>query len=571
MTLIRCVLRPLCLAAPLALTGAAGATDLGTFTLFGQPYSVQRLDYSAVQWPNPRPGSPTATIGLFGLEGSTYTGGNKLALCTSQYDELYSFGEAWKNVVVEARVDFDGQGKATGISYVRTLVLNDFLDADLDGIDGPAGAWDLSPGGVTINPTSVGLGAGGNLVVADSEFESLRGFPYLSPSNCPIEFPVGCRGASCSSPNGWGVGCGAPLRPNNQNLEDVAFIAAGVSGNPELWTLWQDSPYWMSRFSLTGGFLGIFPIAGNGKPLGSVRGEPKGLFWADTAQNPAAFPASWRIAGGVAVVALDDNGPALQAYDRLGNEIGYQPLVSPGPNGTFDLPGGGGFDDVWFFGDSSAYLRRLQFEAIAVDSATGRIFLFNQGTALPGILPSDPAVFFDNFVYVLSPIVAATPPGGFTLTAPAGNQLIASLPVPASRTPSFSWTTSAGASSYTVEITGESDTGFASPIVSQVGLTGTSWSSTTPLDFGTKYRARVRAVNAGGATTATPAAVVFGIKCQSDVDNNGAVGANDLSVLLGAFGQNCVCPADVDGNGSVGANDLSILLGQFGGCSITLP
>ncbi|MBL0928085.1 MAG: hypothetical protein IBJ11_10615, partial [Phycisphaerales bacterium] len=147
----------------------------------------------------------------------------------------------------------------------------------------------------------------------------------------------------------------------------------------------------------------------------------------------------------------------------------------------------------------------------------------------------------------LTPPVVA--PGAFSLTGPTANQLIAKLPVPTSRNPTITWTASAGADTYTVQITTPADTGFTTPIVNQTGLTGTSWVVTTNLNYATKYLARVRAVNTGGTTTATPASVLFGIKCQADVDNNGSVAANDLSLLLGAFGGGAGGPADVDGVG----------------------
>jgi hypothetical protein len=55
---------------------------------------------------------------------------------------------------------------------------------------------------------------------------------------------------------------------------------------------------------------------------------------------------------------------------------------------------------------------------------------------------------------------------------------------------------------------------------------------------------------------------------ESDLDFDGIVGASDLSVLLGAWGEepcsNAVCcPADLNGDGKVNAVDLAILLGDW--------
>ncbi|MBL0927993.1 MAG: hypothetical protein IBJ11_10140 [Phycisphaerales bacterium] len=63
-------------------------------------------------------------------------------------------------------------------------------------------------------------------------------------------------------------------------------------------------------------------------------------------------------------------------------------------------------------------------------------------------------------------------------------------------------------------------------------------------------------------------------RLAADVDANGTVGANDLSILLGCFGlpaSGGCTPADVDGNGSVGANDLSLLLSNFGASVSACP
>jgi uncharacterized membrane protein len=53
----------------------------------------------------------------------------------------------------------------------------------------------------------------------------------------------------------------------------------------------------------------------------------------------------------------------------------------------------------------------------------------------------------------------------------------------------------------------------------------------------------------------------------ADLNADGSVGAVDLAILLGAWGQ-CPapgkCPADLDGDGTVGPEDLAMLLGNWG-------
>ncbi len=55
--------------------------------------------------------------------------------------------------------------------------------------------------------------------------------------------------------------------------------------------------------------------------------------------------------------------------------------------------------------------------------------------------------------------------------------------------------------------------------------------------------------------------------CFSDLDHDGSVGGGDLTILLGAWGTNCLgCQADLDDNGVIDGADLTLLLGEWGGC-----
>lgn len=54
--------------------------------------------------------------------------------------------------------------------------------------------------------------------------------------------------------------------------------------------------------------------------------------------------------------------------------------------------------------------------------------------------------------------------------------------------------------------------------------------------------------------------------CPQDLDGSGAVGAFDLALLLGSWGECPGCPADFDDDGFVSAFDLAQLLGSWGPC-----
>jgi hypothetical protein len=78
----------------------------------------------------------------------------------------------------------------------------------------------------------------------------------------------------------------------------------------------------------------------------------------------------------------------------------------------------------------------------------------------------------------------------------------------------------------------------------------------------------IRVGGGWGTTTLSltqPSGVSCTPPCPADLDGNNDVGAPDLAILLGAWG-NSGGPADLDGNGSVGAPDLAVLLGEWGPC-----
>jgi Spondin_N len=56
--------------------------------------------------------------------------------------------------------------------------------------------------------------------------------------------------------------------------------------------------------------------------------------------------------------------------------------------------------------------------------------------------------------------------------------------------------------------------------------------------------------------------------CDADLNGSGTVGAEDLALLLGAWGMagGGTGNADLDGDGMVGSSDLAILLGEWGSC-----
>ncbi|MBI1304040.1 MAG: hypothetical protein GC172_09670 [Phycisphaera sp.] len=82
-------------------------------------------------------------------------------------------------------------------------------------------------------------------------------------------------------------------------------------------------------------------------------------------------------------------------------------------------------------------------------------------------------------------------------------------------------------------------------------------------DFPVFYCRENPIVTATGVGAATLSMTVATSTCvAADLDCSGSVGAQDLAILLGAWGGGG--PADLDGNGTVGASDLAVLLGAWG-------
>jgi hypothetical protein len=109
------------------------------------------------------------------------------------------------------------------------------------------------------------------------------------------------------------------------------------------------------------------------------------------------------------------------------------------------------------------------------------------------ISPGNTAVTANQDVVVQS----LSPPGPFTLVAPANGATGVVV------NPTYSWTASAGATTYTLQVA--LDAGFTNIVINKTGIVGTSDTPTTTLNNNTLYYWQVIAVNGNGNTTATGA------------------------------------------------------------------
>ena len=318
------------------------SVDADSITLFGQRYDVRRFDYRAqITWPNPV--SPSNSLGLLRVEGSWYLGGQRFLVSTSHQDQ--SVPTTYANFLLEIEADLDVEQRVTGFHYVRTVVQN---DPTLLG-----SPFDLRAGGVAVNGAATGLGAGGNVLVADGgSNDILRAYDWNTGALLPI------------GPGGVGL----PLVPPQTEVTDVVVVLDGGAGHERIHVL-DETALRLFEYALDGTPVASFPVGGAANPL-VAPADPKGLAYIPDV--PTAAPL-FRGQGGVFLVSMGDQRSGLQAFRRDGVELGWEPI------------------DNTVFHTSSASIQP-KIEGLAVDPVSGRLFLFMEKGSL-----------VDNWVWVLTP------------------------------------------------------------------------------------------------------------------------------------------------------------------------
>lgn len=333
--------RPFVCLSVLTAGALAHAADPTSIEIAGIRYRVQKFDLTtSVTFVDPL--NPPFSIGLVECEGTHWLGDDKLLISSNEMDQWGSYA----NYVVEVDLVKNGAGDVTALQFSRIVVVNDV------NVTPAPNDFDLDPGGITINPSLSGLGAGGNLVVADTEQEYLRAYDLQT---------------------GALVSTGFTVLPQNDDLEDVLFL------DGKFYTVHQDQTptapfYSVEVYSDTGAHLQSFPVGSDANP--GVFGEPMGLV---AIPENEWMPVELRGHGTVLMVVLGDAGPGLHFFDLLGNELLHFPLTSDGtPLGVSLLDPGG---------------QVMQLESGAYDPETGRLFLTQQGVGTG-----------DNYLWVLTPL-----------------------------------------------------------------------------------------------------------------------------------------------------------------------
>ncbi len=320
-----------CVWTVLAVCGVAanaGAIDLSPITLFGQQYNVQRFDYTqSVQWPDPL--FPAANLNLIEVEGAHYLGNDRMLLSTDGLDSLGSY----KNWVIEVSLTRGPDGRYNGLTYVRTVVVNDPITPSL-------GGFDLSPCGLTINTGANGLAANGELLIGDSEVNGVKGYSIATGAQL----------------GGWSGGL------ENDSFDDLAYAPT----DDRVYTINEDG-FALVSYQTDGAYVASTTIPGLAalNPI-AVPGSAKGMVFLPDAPT---VPAAIRHPGGSILVTLDDNNPGLQVFSLSGAVLATEPLTDePVFSGTSLLE------------QEPLCANPLQLESAAFDASTGTIFLINEGS-----------------------------------------------------------------------------------------------------------------------------------------------------------------------------------------------
>ena len=335
------------LAAIITACGAATAANAGpgnTITLFGVTYEVERFDYNfsntnflietaGVYLPVIDPLFPPAPIPPIEAEGFAYIGNDRVLICSR---DMQNFFNTPRSIILEAEIQYavpgDNTSPIVGFQTVRTVVSVNDSGQLLPPADQFA-TWRLRPNGVTINPGSVGFGAGGNLVASTSRHR-LYAFDFSGTdmvNNAYLGIPLPrTAGQDCiANPEACTIRLDNLAVLPTTDLENVVFVPSQTT-NPNdarFYTVSQDFPFRVIAYT-TLGFPDFMFLVGN-QP-GSIA-EPKGItYFENSPANPFGQP--------VIMVAMDDVEPGIEVYDLDGNFIARETLFSPTPG----IPGSGG-------------------------------------------------------------------------------------------------------------------------------------------------------------------------------------------------------------------------------------
>lgn len=347
--------------------------------------------------------------------------------------------------------------------------------------------------------------------------------------------------------------------PGSFNLSSPAAGASQVSRTPVLaWTNASTASGYRLIFDdnadLSSPILDM-PVAGTSQAVGTAAplAPATTYYWSVVASNMLGSTASNPVVSSFSTISLPPAAPGLGAPVAGATGVSTAPVFS------------------WNAAD------RAESYTIRVDNnADFSSPEFQWTTSLLSATPSAPlaGLVTYNWNVTANNVLGSTAsaarmfttigaaPGAFNLLSPSDGPNIAT------RTPTLSWSASAGASSYTVTIDDQQD--LSSPVIVASGVVQAQY--TVPADLLqdlTRYYWRVTATNPFGTVVSTPSLYSFAVvipPCPGDADGNRIVNFFDISSVLSNFGSTGApgIPGDANRDGMVSLVDITTVLATFG-------
>src|SRR6185436_17011714 len=244
------------------------------------------------------PVSPFNQLGLIRIEGAWWLGNDRMLVSTSHQDQ--SVPTTYANYILEIQANRDALGNVTGISYVRTVVANDPVLL--------GSPFDLRAGGVAVNTTAAGIGAGGHVLAADGGANKML-----------RAYDVDTGALIAVGPGGMGI----PMVPPMTEFTDLTYYTEGPAAGQRLFAL-DEIARKVFAFDMSANLVTSFDIAEWVNPA-VAPGDPKGIAYLG---DISVWPDSFHGLGGVLLVSMGDQQPGIQAFTRAGVEVDWEVLPS---------------------------------------------------------------------------------------------------------------------------------------------------------------------------------------------------------------------------------------------------
>jgi Calcineurin-like phosphoesterase/Purple acid Phosphatase, N-terminal domain/PKD domain len=194
------------------------------------------------------------------------------------------------------------------------------------------------------------------------------------------------------------------------------------------------------------------------------------------------------------------NGTVIETITVTHATGNQPPVASAGPNQSVVDADGNGSESVILDGSASddqdgtiaGYTWKEGISTLATGPTVAVDFPVGVHDVTLTVTDDLGATGTDGMVVTVNASPPSSPPGAFSLITPsngAGN---------VSKTPSFDWADSSGATSYSIVVSPNSN--LTSPVINVASLTSSAYASTVTLGSRTTYYWRVTATNANGST-----------------------------------------------------------------------